>query len=102
MKFLGAPNARYNVLKLIIDHFDAGDTIVSSTISETDKQNINVLGSIRNQTKRVLLTNKRLNQTEVHFDKTIKKIKYSNGKTISNVSSDKVTLSSFDVAVLEF
>ena len=102
MKFLGAPNARYNVLKVIIDHFDAGDTIVSSTISGTDKQNIHVLGSIRNQTKRVLLINKRLNQTEIDFNQSVKKIKYSNGKTISDVSNNKVILGSFDVAVLEF
>ena len=75
---------------------------MSSTISETDKQNIHVLGSIRNHTKRVLLINKRLNQTEVHFSEIVKKIKYSNGKTISNVSNDKVILEIFDVVVLEF
>lgn len=111
IKLLGAPTARYHVLKLIIDNFDVGDQFVETLTTGPNHDDVMALGSIRNQTKRVFLINKRMKHATVVFDND----KYKSGKAVRGSDgitdfivhlklngTTRVNLDPFEVALLEF
>ena len=100
-----------NHLKLIIDNFDVGNQFVEMPITGPNHNDVMVLGSIRNQTKRVFLINKRMKHATVVFDndkyKSDKAVRGSNGITdfivhLKHNGTTRVNLDPFEVSVLEF
>ena len=102
----GKPNARYWVLKLLIDNFHPGDKLV--------KTDLNVSGVIAqgfagHNTKRILLINKKNTRAEVKLPKEFigAKISYVDVSTGGNppasrgLLTGKVVLEPFEVAVIE-
>lgn len=64
----GKPNARYWVLKMIVDNFHPGDRLVSTTASDLA---ISAQAFETTNTRKLLLINKRNRSVEVHLPKSL-------------------------------
>ncbi len=102
----GKPNARFTVLRLIHDHFSAGDTLVSTRFpGNTD---IDAQAFVRGGLRKMLIVNKRQRQMEVELPAEfagaeVTSISASTGAAASTaqLTSNRLTLEPFAVAVVE-
>jgi hypothetical protein len=102
----GNPNARYWVLKLLIDNFHTGDKLVKTDLSVPG---VVAQGFAGSSGKRILLINKKNAHAEVLLPKEITgaKINYvdiitgENPPAKANLLNEKIILEPFAVAVVE-
>jgi hypothetical protein len=102
----GKPNARYWVLKLLIDNFHPGDKLVKTDLNASG---VIAQGFAGPDTKRILLINKMNARTEIKLPNEISgaRISYVDVSTGENppvcttLLTDKVVLEPFEVAVIE-
>lgn len=101
----GAPNARYRVLKLIIDNFKVGDKLVGT---QATGGNVMVQAFVgRNGARKILVVNKR--DVEYHLTvpgatggtlEVVDQVTGSNPPASSTLASDSFTLGGLGVAVV--
>jgi hypothetical protein len=102
----GNPNARYWVLKLLIDHIHAGDKLVKT---DANLPNVDVQAFSGPKGKRILLINRRNARVEATVAQASGNTKISyvdiatgeNPPARANVVDGKITLEPFSVAVVE-
>ncbi len=101
----GKPNARYWVLKLLIDNFGPGDKLVSTkgNSSVVDSQ-----GFITKEGKKILLINKRNEEIQIHLPKEAKDswvsyvdiVTHENPPSKEQLNGSIIKLKPFSVAVI--
>ncbi len=102
----GKPNARYWVLKLLVDNFHAGDKLVKTDLGVPG---VVAQGFAGPKSKRILLINKKNTSVELKLSKEISGAKISyvdlttgeNPPASSNLLTEKLKLEPFAVAVIE-
>ena len=102
----GKPNARFTVLRLIHDHFPAGDTLVSTRFpGNTD---IDAQAFARGAALKMLIVNKRERQIQVELPAEfargeVTSISASSGAatTTERLATNSIELEPFEVAVVE-
>jgi hypothetical protein len=100
----GALNARFMVLKLLIDIFGPGDKLVTTSVSGT--ANIHSLGFLtKKMEKKLLLINKR--KDEIQLSMSAKETHFIDVDTNDKIEekklgTDKVTVRGFGVHVIIF
>jgi hypothetical protein len=101
----GKPNARYWVLKLLLDHFGAGNKLVSTSLHEDD---VTAQAFITAKGNKILLINPHSKEATIHLpaetkDATIDDVDITaaeNQIAQSQVKNNIITLKAFAVAVL--
>ncbi len=102
----GAPNARFMVLKLLIDNFGPGDKLVTTSVSGT--ANIHSLGFLtKKMEKKLLLINKRKDEIQIQLSMSAKETHFIDVDTNDKIEekklgTDKVTVRGFGVHVIIF
>lgn len=102
----GKPNARYWVLKLLVDNFHAGDKLVKTDLGVPG---VVAQGFAGPKSKRILIINKKNTSVELKLSKEISGAKISyvdlttgeNPPACSNLLTEKLKLEPFAVAVIE-
>jgi hypothetical protein len=103
----GNPNARYRVLKLLIDNFGPGDKLVSTTYGGTES--IDYQAFINKKGKRILLINKRNTEIQIALpaeakNGSVKSVDIStreNQPASIQLTGSTVILKPFSVSVVE-
>jgi hypothetical protein len=102
----GKPNARYWVLKLLIDNFHPGDKLVKT---DSGVKDVIAQGFIGNTSKKILLINKKNIRIELKLSKEIKGARIScvdvttgeNPPVSVNLLTENISLEPFAVAVVD-
>jgi len=102
----GKPNARYWVLKLLIDNFHPGDKLVKT---ELGVSGVEAQGFIGPKGKRILFINKKNIRVELSLSNDLNGARISyvdvttgeNPPASGNVQNEKLVLEPFEVAVVE-
>jgi hypothetical protein len=104
----GKPNARYWVLKLILDNFHAGDRMVTTTEPASDSGPL-VQGFVAAEAKKILLVNKSNQEERVTVPADFASAAYAtvdeatgdDAPRTGQLSGTEVTLAPFAVTVLK-
>lgn len=108
----GQPNARYWVLKLIKDHFNPADKLVTTQLTGYNfigGQPVNSQAFITTKGKRILLINKRNTEAKIVVPSeanggklyTVDVVTQENPPSETTITHHQITLKAFSVAVIE-